>query len=254
MGQTQATPEVKALMNEFITNEFKGIMKKTSQADFTQNFGESVKYASNRTKEYLLFQDPENTFRPSAATLNEVFLMTYINQSVYLQLTETFNCTTMTKEQEILLGADWVWALIDAPSKNPKVQIAVQVFHLSEEEGKPAKGDQVEMLTESMEIAKMESADKSKPEKMIEFCSSIGKDCYALFLFFGRQNDPGNIYGVLSNNFQAAFGKGAKIDQAFVENFFKGSKTFVTPAKMLQTIAQKEKKHDEPLTMVIKFT
>ncbi|MBN3305332.1 REP15 protein, partial [Amia calva] len=230
------------------------MLKKTSQTDFTQHFSDSVKHASNRTREYLLFKDPENKFHPSDTVLNEIFLMTYISRSVHHQLTETFNCTMMTKKQEILLGADWVWAVIDKPSKNPKMQIAVQVFHLSEEEGEAPKRDHVEMLSEAMEMAKMESADKTKPEKMIEFCSSIGKDCYALFLFFGRKNDPANIYGVLSNNFQAAFGKGAKIDQAFIENFFKGSKNFITPAKMLQTIVNKEKQHEEPLTMVIKFT
>ncbi|KAJ8344299.1 hypothetical protein SKAU_G00316280 [Synaphobranchus kaupii] len=40
-----------------------------------------------------------------------------------------------------------------------------------------------------MEMAHMESADKTKAERMIAFCSTVGQDCYALFLFFGRQSD-----------------------------------------------------------------
>ncbi|XP_035251839.1 rab15 effector protein [Anguilla anguilla] len=229
-------------------------IRKVVPADFTVLFGACVLLAANRTKEYLLFQDPENKFVPGAGTLNEIFLMTYVTRSVQLQITEAFNCTAMTKEQKILLGADWVWAVLEAPSKNPTIQVAVQVLHpadvadAGEGEGAPPK----ESYTEAMEMAHMESADKTKAERLIEFCSSVGPDCYALFLFFGRRGDPGNIYGVLSNNFHAAVGKCARIDPAFIDNFFKGSKSFASPARMLQAIVQRTQ--DEPVTMTIKFT
>lgn len=237
-----------------VTSPLRNLLRKRKVApiDFTVLFGTCVLLAATRTKEYLLFQDPENKFVPSTGTLTEIFLMAYISQSVELQITDTFNCTAMTKEQKILLGTDWVWAVLEAQSKNPKIQVAVQVLYPSDvvEEG---EGDSPkEPYTETMELAHMESADKTKAERMIEFCSSIGQDCYALFLFFGRQSDPGNIYGVLSNNFHAAVGKCARIDPAFIENFFKGSKSFATPVHMLQTILQRTQ--DEPLTMTIKFT
>lgn len=226
-------------------------LRKVAPLDSTALFGTSILLAATRTKEYLLFQDPEKKFVPSPGTLNEIFLMNYIRQSVLLQITDTLNCTAMTKEQKILLGTDWVWAVIEAPNKNPKIQVAVQVLHPSDfAEG---EGDTPpEPFTEAMEMAHMESGDKTKAERMIEFCSSVGQDCYALFLFFGRRSDPENIYGVLSNNFHAAVGKCPRIGPTFIENFFKGSKSFATPSQMLQTIMQRTQ--DEPLTLTIKFT
>ncbi|XP_061077190.1 rab15 effector protein [Conger conger] len=227
-------------------------IRKVGPLDSTVLFGASILLAATRTKEYLLFQDPENKFVPSPSTLDEIFLMNYISQSVLLQITDTVNCTAMTKEQKILLGTDWVWAVIEEPNKNPKIQVAVQVLHPSDVAEEGEEESPPEAFTEAMEMAHMESADKTKAERMIEFCSSIGQDCYALFLFLGRQSDPGNIYGVLSNNFHAAVGKCARIDPAFIENFFKGSKSFSTPAGMLETIMQRTQ--DEPLTLTIKFT
>ncbi|KAK6472585.1 rab15 effector protein [Huso huso] len=241
------------MQSKNIFGDFKDILKKVDKTDFTQLYCECVKHASHRTKEYLAFKDPENTFHPSPTVLSDIFQMAYITRSVQLQLTRHLNCTTMTKEQVILLGTDWVWAVLHFPTKNPKLQIAVQVFHQTEEEN-CVPSNQTQMLTESMEIATLESSDKTKQEKMIAFCSSVGRDCYALFLFFGLPKDPTNIYGVLSNNFQAAFGKGAKIDRAFIENFFKGSISYSTPGKMIQSILNNGKEHEEPLTMLVKFT
>uniref|UniRef100_A0A8C7GXA5 Sb:cb470 n=1 Tax=Oncorhynchus kisutch TaxID=8019 RepID=A0A8C7GXA5_ONCKI len=204
-----------------------------------------------KTQEYLLFLDPEDKFQPSPSALNDIFLMTYITQSSHLHMTDSFNCTTMTKQQRILLGADWVWAVLERPTKNPRIQIAVQILHLPERGGGPAEDIPPEVYTESMQMAKMESAHKNKAERMVDFCASIGNDCYALFLLFGRKGDPGNIYGVLSNNFHAAIGK-TKINRALIENFFKGSRYLHTPTGMLQAIVTK--RDSDPLTLLIKFT
>uniref|UniRef100_A0A8C6SED7 Rab15 effector protein n=1 Tax=Neogobius melanostomus TaxID=47308 RepID=A0A8C6SED7_9GOBI len=173
--------------------------------------------------------------------------MTYISETVIFSLTDTLNCTVMTPGQKILLGADWVWALLDKPTKNPRIQIAVQVLHLPENHGhsKPE-----ETCEESMELAQMN--DKNTCEKMVDFCASVGKDCYALFLFMGRKNDKDNIYGVLSNNFHAAIGKCDNIDRALVENFFKGSRYLHTPTGMMQAIVSKI--NNDPLTLMIKLT
>nr|XP_029499713.1 rab15 effector protein [Oncorhynchus nerka] len=219
--------------------------------DFVPLFTDCVGIAAARTQEYLLFLDPEDKFQPSPSALNDIFLMTYITQSSHLHMTDSFNCTTMTKQQRILLGADWVWAVLERPTKNPRVQIAVQILHLPERGGGPAEDIPPEVYTESMQMAKMESAHKNKAERMVDFCASIGNDCYALFLLFGRKGDPGNIYGVLSNNFHAAIGK-TKINRALIENFFKGSRYLHTPTGMLQAIVTK--RDSDPLTLLIKFT
>ncbi|XP_040927004.1 rab15 effector protein [Betta splendens] len=220
-------------------------------SDFIPLFNDCVYAASSRTQEYLLFKDPENKFNPNPDMLTQVFLMTYISQSVSLNMTDTFNCTTMTPEQRIILGADWVWAILEKPTKNPQVQIAVQVLHLPERENTEENIIPPEAFTESVQMAQSESKNKTKHERLVDFCTSIGKDCYALFLFFGKKNDKGNIYGVLSNNFGAAIGK-CKIDRVLIESFFKGSRYFHTPSGMMRAIVTK--KMEDPLTLLIKFS
>lgn len=178
--------------------------------------------------------------------------MTYITQSVTLAMTDTFNCTVMTPGQRVLLGADWVWAVLDKPTKNPRIQIAVQVLYLPDMEDAEESSVPAEACSESIQIAEMESSNRNMFERLVDFCTSIGKDCYALFLFMGKKNDKGNIYGVLSNNFGAAIGKCNKIDRALIENFFKGSRYLHTPSGMMQAIMTK--KEGEPLTLMIKFS
>lgn len=220
--------------------------------DFIPLFNDCISTASSRTQEYLLFKDPEDKFHPSPEVLTQIFLMTYISQSVNLNMTDIFNCTAMTPEQRILLGADWVWALLEKPTKNPRIQIAVQVLHLPEREAAEEGSANPEACSESVQMAQMESSNKNMYERMVDFCTSIGKDCYALFLFFGKKNDTGNIYGVLSNNFEAAIGKCNKIDRGFIENFFKGSRYLHTPTGMMQAIVTK--KEGDSLTLMIKFS
>ncbi|XP_022601928.1 rab15 effector protein [Seriola dumerili] len=220
--------------------------------DFIPLFNECISAASSRTQEYLLFKDPEDKFHPSPEVLTQVFLMTYISQSVCLNMTDTFNCTAMTPEQRILLGADWVWAVLEKPTKNPRIQIAVQVLHLPEREDAEENGVPSEACSESLQMAQMESSNRTVYERLVDFCTSIGKDCYALFLFFGKKNDKENIYGVLSNNFEAAIGKCNKIDRPFIENFFKGSRYLHTPSGMMQAIVTK--REGDPLTLMIKFS
>lgn len=176
--------------------------------------------------------------------------MTYIAQSFSLNVTDTFSCTIMTPEQRILLGADWVWAVLQKPTKNPKVQIAVQVVHLPEREKHEDAAE--EAKTESVKMAQMESSSKNTYERMVNFCASIGKDCYALFLFFGKKDDRKNIYGVLSNNFEVAITKCGRIDRALVENFFRGSKTFHKSSEMMRSII--DNKTSDPLTLILKFS
>lgn len=246
--------------------------------DFIPLFNDCISAASSRAQEFLLFKDPEEKFHPSPEVLTQVcdfifpktqtaapfrslsqhlllqqvFLMTYISQSVCLNLTDTFNCTAMTPEQRILLGADWVWALLEKPTKNPRIQIAVQVLNLPDRESGEEKSILGDGCSETLLMAQKESSNRTMCERMVDFCSSIGKDCYALFLFMGKKNDKGNLYGVLSNNFEAAIGKCNKIDRNLIENFFKGSRYLHTPSGMMQAIVTK--KQGDPLTLMIKFS
>ncbi|KAM4734622.1 rab15 effector protein [Anableps anableps] len=220
--------------------------------DFTRLISNCISFASTRTQEYLVFNDPEGKLQQSPLALTQVFLMTYITQSVNLDLTDTFNCTAMTPEQRILLGADWVWAILEKPTKNPKIQIAVHVLHLPEREEAEERATNGKPVKESIQMARIESRNKNVYERMVDFCTGIGKDCYTLFLFFGKMDDKENIYGVLSNNFEAAVGKCDKIDRAVIENFFKGLKHFHTPLGMMQAIFTK--KTNEALTLMIKFS
>ncbi|KAK0154428.1 Rab15 effector protein [Merluccius polli] len=219
--------------------------------DFIPLYSDCISKACSRTQEYLLFKDPEDKFHPNPEVLTQIFLMTYIGQSINLNMMATFNCTVMTPEQRVLLGADWVWAVLEKPTKNPRIQIAVQVLHTPTREA-AAEDYPAEARTESLQMAQRESSNRTVCERMVDFCASIGKDCYALFLFMGRKNDAGGIYGVLSNNFQAAIGKCDKIDRELIENFFKGSRYLHTPTGMLQTITTK--RDEEPLTVLIKFS
>uniref|UniRef100_A0A3B3XHQ5 RAB15 effector protein n=1 Tax=Poecilia mexicana TaxID=48701 RepID=A0A3B3XHQ5_9TELE len=155
-----------------------------------------ISLASTRTQEYLVFKDPEGKLQPSPLALTQVFLMTYITQSVNLDLTDTFNCTAMTPEQRILLGADWVWAILEKPTKNPKVQIAVQVLHLPEREEAEEQATAGKPVSESIQMARTESRNKNAYERMVEFCKAIGKDCYPAGLqqISGRRlSRPGDL-------------------------------------------------------------
>ncbi|XP_061533633.1 rab15 effector protein isoform X2 [Phycodurus eques] len=136
--------------------------------EFIPLFSDCIAAASSRTQEYLLFKDPEDKFHPSPEALTQIFLMTYISQSVNLNLTDIFNCTAMTPEQRILLGADWVWAVLEKSTKNPRIQIAVQVRHLSDKEDGEEDAALPETCSETVQMAQRESSDRNMEEKRQE--------------------------------------------------------------------------------------
>lgn len=148
----------------------------------------------------------------------------------------------MSQGQRFLLGTDWVWAVLDPISKIPSVQIAVQVVHLAENTQENSEENS------SMEV---EPFQGTRAERLVEFCAGIGRSCFALFLFFGYKNDPGNICGLLSNNLHQALGKCITIDHGFIEGFFKGARGFVTATGMMQAVAGENE--NDPLTMLVKF-
>ncbi|XP_067903047.1 rab15 effector protein [Heterodontus francisci] len=234
------------------SNIIKDFLKIPEKYYFIQQFNQSVIFASQRTKEYIGFQDPESKLKINNSTLTDIFLMTYINRSIQCKLAESISCTKMTEEQTILLGTDWVWAVYDTPSKNPKVQIAVQVIHMDSKEDQAT--EMRSQVTESMKLARQETINKTHPEKISDFCSSIGKDCYGLFLFFGRKDDPKTICGVLSNDFHTHLGNGHEVDNTFLLDCIEKAKTFVTPGRMLELILQKEGVPESLKPICVKFT
>ncbi|XP_078271015.1 rab15 effector protein-like [Rhinoraja longicauda] len=242
---------IKALpnMNSNILKEFLKIPEKFS---FVQQFNQCVIVASQRVKEYIGFEDPECKLKIRNSMLSDIFLMTYINRSIQCKVTEAISCTRMTEEQAVLMGADWVWAVHDTPSKNPKLQIAVQVIHMERER------EEVEekrfKVSESMKLARAVSINKTSHEKIANFCSSIGRDCYGLFLFFGCKGDPKAICGILSNDFHTRSGDGRELDDTFLLECMEKTKTFVTPGKMLELILQKDGLSEDSKPICVKFT
>lgn len=101
--------------------------------------------------------------------------MTYMSQSFSLNLTGAFSCTLTAPEQHVLLGADWVGAVLDKPTINPKIQIVVRVVLLP---GRENQEDEDE--TESVQMARVESSSENGYVRMVEFCASVGRDCYPL--------------------------------------------------------------------------
>uniref|UniRef100_A0A1A8CNF6 RAB15 effector protein n=1 Tax=Nothobranchius kadleci TaxID=1051664 RepID=A0A1A8CNF6_NOTKA len=232
-----------------------GVFSKLSAAankpgDFVHLISNCISAASTRTQEYLAFNDPEEKFHPSPRVLIQVFLMTYITQIFSLNVTDAFSCTVTTPEQRVLPGADWVWATLEKPSQNPKIQIVVQVLHLPEGEEPEETAEEANM--EAIKMAQMESGGMNPHEKTVDFRASVGKDCFALFLLFGKQDDQENIYGVRSNNFEAAIAKGNKVDRCLIEHFFKGSSRFHTPLEIMQAVFSI--KTSRPLTLITKFS
>lgn len=239
MTQTENQTKTKPRLFDSLWSSF----NKPSVASRCSLFSDCIQVATSRTCEYLHFTDPDKNFLPSGAALREIFLMTYIRRSFQLNLANTISCTVMTQTQRCLLGTDWVWAVLEPPSKNPRIQIAVQVLHLAENS---------QENSEEHSSVEVEPCQGTRAERLVEFCAGIGGSCFALFLFFGRENDPGNICGLLSNNLHQALGKCVRIDQEFIEGFFKGAKGFVTASGMLQAVLGK--KDNDPLTVLVKFT
>ncbi|XP_007885996.1 rab15 effector protein [Callorhinchus milii] len=233
-------------------NILREFLKKQEKPNFVQQFCQSLVFASQRTKEYIGFSDPESKLKINSSILNDIFLMSYINRSIQAKLPGVISCTKMTSEQAVLLGADWVWAVHDLSSNNPKLQIVVQVVHL---ESKEPEEDESWAITETMQVAQAESTLETKPEKMIKFCSSIGSDCYGLFLFFGYQDDPKNIYGVLSNSFHTATEDGQEvIDSRSLEDNIRKTKIFISLEKILEMVLQRGNEADELKPICVKFT
>ncbi|NXT47917.1 REP15 protein, partial [Pluvianellus socialis] len=157
-------------------------------------FSRGVVYASERLKDYLGFVDPQSKFQPATNTLSEIFLVNFISFCVEKGVEERITTSKMTKQQSSLFGVDWIWTLSGA-DKQIQLQIAVQALQLAElfrSEGGPA-----EDCCREPALADEHFRDRSRFEKLAEFCRLVGQDCLGLFIMFGVPGKPKDIRGVM---------------------------------------------------------
>ncbi|NWH91649.1 REP15 protein, partial [Aegithalos caudatus] len=177
--------------------------QKVSQEDNQENkaetlvicevFSQGVLHASQRLKDYLGFVDPQSKFQPATNTLSEIFLVNFISFCVGKSVEEQIMTSKMTKQQSSLLGVDWLWTL-RGPDKQIKLQIAVQALQPAElSHGEGAAGD----CCQEAALAAQCFQNRSRIEKLAEFCRLVGRDCLGLFLMFGVPGKPKDMRGVL---------------------------------------------------------
>ncbi|XP_061438174.1 rab15 effector protein [Rhineura floridana] len=161
-------------------------------------FSQGVVYASQKLKEYLGFEDPQSKFHPATGTLNEIFLVNFITFCVEKGVEERITTSKMTKQQSLLFGVDWIWTLVGA-DREVKLQIAVQSVQMAN----LPNGVQPSEVTGSNREALLTDeffCNKSRFEKLEEFCMLVGHDCLGLFIMFGVPGKPKDIRGVLLNS------------------------------------------------------
>uniref|UniRef100_A0A8C0FSI1 RAB15 effector protein n=1 Tax=Bubo bubo TaxID=30461 RepID=A0A8C0FSI1_BUBBB len=160
-------------------------------------FSQGVVHASQRLKDYLGFVDPQSKFQPATNTLSEIFLVNFIHFCMEKGAEECIMTSKMTKQQASLFGVDWIWTLSGA-DKQVKLQFAVQALQLAElvrGEGGPAEA--VEDCCQEAALADERFRNKSRFEKLAEFCHLVGQDCLGLFIIFGVPGKPKDIRGVM---------------------------------------------------------
>ncbi|XP_051492369.1 rab15 effector protein [Apus apus] len=154
-------------------------------------FSQGVVHASQRLKDYLGFVDPQSKFQPATNTLSEIFLVNFISFCVEKGAEEHIVTSKMTKQQSSLFGVDWIWTLSGA-DKQIKLQLAVQALQLAEllrSESGPVE--------DCCREAEQPFQNRSRFEKLAEFCRLVGQDCLGLFIVFGVPGKPKDIRGVM---------------------------------------------------------
>lgn len=160
-------------------------------------FSQGVVHASQRLKDYLGFVDPQSKFQPATNTLSEIFLVDFISFCVEKGVEERITTSKMTKQQSSLFGVDWIWTLSGA-DKQIKLQIAVQALQLAElfhSEGGPTEA--VEDCCREAALADEHFQNRSRLEKLAEFCRLVGQDCLGLLIVFGVPGKPKDIRGIM---------------------------------------------------------
>ncbi|KAM6436157.1 rab15 effector protein [Liasis olivaceus] len=163
-------------------------------------FSQGVVHASHRLKEYLGFEDPQSKFHPATDTLNEIFLVNFISFCVEKGVEERITTSKMTRQQSLLLGVDWIWTLSGA-DKKIKLQLAVQSLQMTD---LPSQDQPFEFLGSKSErvLASELFWNKSRFEKLEEFCALVGQDCLGLFVIYGVPGKPKEVRGIVLDSIE----------------------------------------------------
>uniref|UniRef100_A0A8D0DQK1 RAB15 effector protein n=1 Tax=Salvator merianae TaxID=96440 RepID=A0A8D0DQK1_SALMN len=195
-------------------------------------FSQGVVYASQKLKDYVGFEDPQSKFHPATDTLNEIFLINFITFCLEKGLEERITTSKMTKQQSLLFGVDWIWTLSGA-DKQIKLQIAVQSLQLSD----LSKGVESPQIIDSNREAILADElfrNRSRFEKLEEFCSLVGCDCFGLFIMFGVPGRPKDIRGVVLESIKMEKQKNQLSGENALRQFILNTESFLPTREMLE--------------------
>ncbi|KAM9581172.1 LOW QUALITY PROTEIN: rab15 effector protein [Guaruba guarouba] len=166
--------------------------QKVSQPDNQQNkaelicevFSQGVVHVSQRLKNYL---DPQSKFQPATNMLSEIFAQLH-HFCLKKESRERIMTSTVTKKQSSLFRVNWIWTLSGA-DKQIKLQLAMQAlswlsFSIAE---------MVEDCCLEAALADECFHNRSRIEKLVEFCRLVGRYCLGLFIMVCTPGKPKDI-------------------------------------------------------------
>lgn len=213
-------------------------------------FSQGVVHASQRLKDYLGFVDPQSKFQPATNTLSEIFLVDFISFCMEKGVEERITTSKMTKQQSSLFGVDWIWTLFGA-DKQIKLQIAVQALQpaeLSRSEGVSAEDGCREAV-----LADERLQNRSRFEKLAEFCHLVGRDCLGLFIMFGVPGKPKDIRGVMLDSVAKEERKCRLSGRNALRQFVTSTDSFLPAKDMLENFLSAENGPKEVGNVYISF-
>ncbi|CAI9561196.1 unnamed protein product [Staurois parvus] len=201
-------------------------------------FSQGVVHASQKLKDYLGFEDPHGSFRPSTDTLTEIFLVNFITFCTEKGVEERIATSKMTKQQAVLFGVDWIWSLL-GPDKTMRLQVAVQALQMSDfkENG---RGDPIEYgPCKEIQLTDTFYKHKSPYEKLEEFCRLVGSDCLGLFIIFGLPGKPKDVRGILLDSVSRENKKNSVPAETALQQFILNTDNFLPTKELLDTCMSK---------------
>ncbi|XP_073477804.1 rab15 effector protein [Aquarana catesbeiana] len=197
-------------------------------------FSQGVVHASQKLKDYLGFEDPYGSFRPSTDTLTEIFLVNFINFCVEKGVEERIATSKMTKQQAVLFGVDWIWTLL-GPDKTTRLQIAVQALQMSDFNDN-GRGEPIENGPyKEIQLTDTFYKNKSPYEKLEEFCRLVGSDCLGLFIIFGLPGKPKDVRGILLDSVIRENKKNSVPAEKALQQFILNTDNFLPTKELLET-------------------
>ncbi|KAM6284797.1 LOW QUALITY PROTEIN: rab15 effector protein [Spheniscus humboldti] len=190
-------------------------------------FSQGVVHASQRLKDYLGFMDPQSKFQPATNMLSD-----FISFCMEKGVEEGITTSKMTKQQSSLFRVDWIWTGAD---KQIQLQIAVQAFQLAKlfhSEGGPTEA--VEDCCWEAVLADERFRNRSRFEKLAEFCCLVGRDCLGLFIMFSVPGKPKDIRGVMLDSIAKEEQKCCLLGRNALRQFVTSTDSFLPTKDMLE--------------------